>query len=1192
MPATREHSFFQRNIFPVLLVLIVLAICLLNYIPNTSLTGWDNFQIEDNLWLNFKRSIFSVWEEFQGVGVVAGLAHSVDLVRVPFMLVLKILLPHSFVRYAFVFLCLVFGPLGMYFLVHKLLKSRKHPQTNLVSFRGTFVALRGMLVAFLGALFYLLNLATLQNFYVPTEMFIVQYAMYPWLFLVLINFLKSGESTPHPFFWFVLVNILAIPMAYAPALFIVYLLLAGCFLINYIATSKFSKKSIKKSFSAVFTILVLNSFWLLPFAYFTATTSSQVISAKNNALFSERAFLNNKAFGDWKNVSLLKGFWFNYTDLDVPGSLELLMGDWVEYTQQTYVLVTGYILIAIVLVGAVYTAVNIPKWRIALLLLLFGSYFSLANQNPPFGFIFAFLRSNSSLFREGFRLVFTKWSLAGAVSYSLLFSVGVLALFQSVSRIFTSKKLQKVGYFSIAFVLTSLLIVFTFPFFQGKLIYNKLRVSVPSEYQQLREFFSKQDPNTRIAVLPQHTFTSWKYYDWGYRGSGFLWYGIEQPILDRAFDPWSEKNEAYYRELNYAIYSQNAQLLRNVLEKYQVEWIVLDKYLLSTEEDQTILWYPQLEQLLDSVATVSLVQSSNSMLTVYRVDTSSRISSFVYAPESYIETNSSYRWAYKDQIYNDYGTYTLRSGAVSYALPSLVGEMELANEYITLDGTDGGYSVSLPENVGFTGEAYDQVESAFPVRVSATSFDNATTLLNFDYILPVSGYEGYSFTKTLPGVGNYVSVAGVVVSIGGDPVTVWLDSNAQADVSLFSLPEDAESTQDISLLSFSSDVASWTLPTPGQKYSVEVENSFIRLTGRNSVPVAFTPLSSLITFPANSKNTALLRVNFDYQIIGADETEVEPRYCLFNCELSECLNTFPTQEFVPISTEDFENILFHFVLEASSLEEEASIFYRNLSLSFAPTTYTDTVAPDTGDFAGRLFLKEIKIPSKFAQLESASTVDEYSYQNGVFSALPHKFGYLLSITSRNVSGEPSRICWQNLVSKQCSVYTDLPRGGIWQQSHYVIPPYVDGGEGYVLVLDTKSTGTEDAVNQLNKVEIRRFPYNWLKSLRSSFSTSLPHVSSDLSVLSVKKYNPSFYKVEVSGSGLLVLSQAYEEGWVAFGKKSLHLLVNNWANGWMVDGGEGGTVFLVFWPQLLQFAGFGLVFGYLSYLFYKFYPTSH
>ncbi len=133
------------------------------------------------------------------------------------------------------------------------------------------------------------------------------------------------------------------------------------------------------------------------------------------------------------------------------------------------------------------------------------------------------------------------------------------------------------------------LIIFTLPAFKGHLFYEKERINIPKEYFQTFDFFKHQDKNTRIANLPQYTFWGWTFYKWGYGGSGLSWYGIEQPILDRAFDVWSAEDENYYWELSSAIYSKNPKNLENVLNKYQISWLMIDKNVINPQKPKGII---------------------------------------------------------------------------------------------------------------------------------------------------------------------------------------------------------------------------------------------------------------------------------------------------------------------------------------------------------------------------------------------------------------------------------------------------------------------------------------------------------------------------------------------------------------------------------------------------------------------------
>ena len=59
---------------------------------------------------------------------------------------------------------------------------------------------------------------------------------------------------------------------------------------------------------------------------------------------------------------------------------------------------------------------------------------------------------------------------------------------------------------------------------------------------------------------------------------------------------------------------------------------------------------------------------------------------------------------------------------------------------------------------------------------------------------------------------------------------------------------------------------------------------------------------------------------------------------------------------------------------------------------------------------------------------------------------------------------------------------------------------------------------------------------------------------------------------MGGSGLLKLSQGYDQGWTSLDLE--HVKVDGWANGWIVP--QSGTVTIFYWPQLLEFLGFGVL----------------
>ena len=134
----------------------------INFKSGTFLTGWDNLHPEFNFFLNIKRSLFAVWQEYQGLGLLGGMGHASDLSRQVFLLILSLIIKTKYLRFLFTLLMLILGPCGVYFLPQTVLPEQVSQTTR-------------KYVSFLGGLFYLFNLSTVQVFYVPFETFIAHY---------------------------------------------------------------------------------------------------------------------------------------------------------------------------------------------------------------------------------------------------------------------------------------------------------------------------------------------------------------------------------------------------------------------------------------------------------------------------------------------------------------------------------------------------------------------------------------------------------------------------------------------------------------------------------------------------------------------------------------------------------------------------------------------------------------------------------------------------------------------------------------------------------------------------------------------------------------------------------------------------------------------------------------------------------
>ncbi|MCX6724475.1 MAG: hypothetical protein NTV20_00020, partial [Candidatus Shapirobacteria bacterium] len=79
----------------------------------------------------------------------------------------------------------------------------------------------------------------------------------------------------------------------------------------------------------------------------------------------------------------------------------------------------------------------------------------------------------------------------------------------------------------------------------------------------------------------------------------------------RDFDRWNLKNEKAYQELSYALYSRDLMLFENLLDKYQIQWIWLDKNIIAPEQDSKALFFDETEKLFQSSSKIKITKEFN-----------------------------------------------------------------------------------------------------------------------------------------------------------------------------------------------------------------------------------------------------------------------------------------------------------------------------------------------------------------------------------------------------------------------------------------------------------------------------------------------------------------------------------------------------------------------------------------------------
>lgn len=551
--------------WPALIILsLVGVVAWKNVLPGTYLTGWDNLHSEFDFVTNIvDRGINGVWQYYQGLGVPSGNAHVADLPRQIVLWISSWVVPQNLIRYGYHLTAWLGGGIGLYFLILMLV--------------GEIGYRKKQAVALVGSIFYLFNLGTLQNFYAPYESFSHFYLMLPWLLYVFLSYLQVGGK--RKLLWLLVVNLLAVPMSYIPTIFIVYMIVMGFVGLGKLITNRL--KNWKRVLVGGLVILLVNSFWLLPFAHFVSNNTKGVVDAKINRMFTQEAFLRNEEYGELKHSLIMEGFWFDTTDMTmVEGQHDFMMRPWMDYMSKLEVKALMWTLVVMVVMGYLYALINRKKYSTIFLSITLIGLFALINTNWPTGGIFKYLQANIPLFGQVMRLPFTKFILLVVMGYS----VGIAWFMEMVM-----KYARNIGY--VLAIMTILGILFVQrPVFEGHFFYDNLRLKIPDEYFELFKFFQNEDRlRGRIANLPQPTFWGWTSYGWGYRGSGFPWYGIPQPILDRNFDVWSSESEQYYSEISNAIYDNNDQkYFLGVLDQYGVDYVWIDHWVINPQKPEML----------------------------------------------------------------------------------------------------------------------------------------------------------------------------------------------------------------------------------------------------------------------------------------------------------------------------------------------------------------------------------------------------------------------------------------------------------------------------------------------------------------------------------------------------------------------------------------------------------------------------
>ncbi len=663
---------FLKYKYYALLSGVVLLISLLNITPQTYLLGWDNLQTDLNPLLGIKRAFFSAWQEYQSFGLPAGMGHAADLVRAVLIYLLSFILPQELLRYSFHFLMILLGALGAFHLFRFLGFDKKKEY-----------------LAAIASLFYIFHFSITQMMFFPFEPFSVFVASLPWLIWIFIKVLQT-KPTHNDWLIFFSLFLLATPLAVAQQLFVVLCLFLALLFIGILLKNR-TFETLKKVIIAGLLILAANSFWLGNQIYFLATSGAVVREAKINQIATNDVLFANRDKGNIKDFVLSQGFFYDRVDQNEKG----LFDTWKAYRGNIFITLILIVLFAVTILGLFRKSAQ----RTGFTLMLGVTTLALLNNIYGLYELNALLRENGFI-NQIFRSPFTKFSIPFALISAYFFLYGLEGISKKISLVL--KKVQIVPVIMTFFILLS-----TLPTFMGQNLSPAMKVYLPQEYKDVISYFQTVDKNKRIGLLPEYTFWGWYHNRWGYDGSGFLWYGIEQPIISRTFDVWSLTSESYFWELKTALDAEDPRALENVIQKYNVDYLLFDTSLLPIVSNTKGIQYQSIEKTLSQIDSISL-EKEWGPLKLYSIAQEKPVKNFISLATSLPNIGPAIKLTNTDTAYTTYGAYQTNPNTsydLFYPFLDLTTQTRVANKEWLISENNASFSFTRP--LVFNGRDYE-----------------------------------------------------------------------------------------------------------------------------------------------------------------------------------------------------------------------------------------------------------------------------------------------------------------------------------------------------------------------------------------------------------------------------------------------------------------------------------------------------
>jgi hypothetical protein len=817
---------------------------------------------------------------------------------------------------------------------------------------------------------------------------------------------------------------------------------------------------------------------------------------------------------------------------------------------------------------------------------------------------------------QAFRAAFTKVSVPFVLMIAVLAGTTLTQFLTSMQH-----KMRKMtpSIFGVVLVVT---LSWGAPLFAGHLFSDQVKQTLPAEYSEVFAFFKQQPATERIAVLPLIEHWGWHYYDWEYIGSGFLWYGIEQPILDRSFDSWSKNNETFYAQLYAASENQDEQSVLTVLQQYQVSWLFLDSHLTKSSGDRV---QDEIDFLTALFVKNNFEAHSFGGITLYKNPLATNIAPNKPIAEAFGVTT----YTTQNSISRSLGSYI--SGS-SYIFPfsqlTSTHGLELTNTTDNYEVPGSLETVEKNKNYELRLPALNEkILASASVSLTDSEIGVVTTtkipLIEVDqqvFDVNNSKINVFPLEELEPAEEYYLTIGSTVQTIRSSDtqkteVLTSLDPNRNLPLQLFS----ASSTEVVNLskaVKWASLSDCFAPESSGKKYGTQTGTTIVT-TGDSA---CFSAQVGQLT--ANEELPELYSLTFKYKLDqGALEhlclTRAEDKQKV--CYSGELANLEqPGQEKEAVATFqlyqagtywlDFRvGAHTQFTIENISLQIHEILFSAHIPAENWVALQNEQVVPlkSAPKNVAILLPKEEKYSFALSEITSIANCDVFNRgeitlekndkllsitaKNGAVACLPITLADLdisniIAVQSVQNSGKSPEFTVSDLSANK--VAFEVSPVGSFTAGISRVRSQANRQTDQLTTTVRSYTNTSSA-SSLESLFVIPVPLEWFSQLHLVAENPLA-LSFDQIVTSSTNNWYAQTKLNADTNSLVVLDQSAHPAWIAFPSNRPwqlldHRTYNGWANGWIVPAGTT-TVTMLFWPQLLSFFGYGVLiitFGWLS-----------